>query len=321
MAGKGRSSAPQRASTPRPAPKHVAASPPLSRDGGKRKLKPRGTDETIDRILYDNFSDWKASDVAGRRNEDGLNLREQLRQDLRRKRSGEHFVMGAKYYKRLRLQYGPDESAAASLQVQSPDEPVSASLKQALKAHNSSQKLRNPLLEWMDSARTCNQRELVGLLKHILGLNPCATITQAQLVHAACRFMVNVGLDERFPKEFSACMDHFDSALCLMWKYHKRENLPMHRFWDLYRPTLSKFIGSASMDLILKGAASEKWSRFEPEVLEITRHSKIGQQMLGFARVHITASGVAQYIKKVLQAKRWTPQQTLPSTNFDLNCC
>lgn len=148
----------------------------------RRRLVRQHTEKAVSKKMWDHFRDF--SDIQKYvLTYEGITLEERLTRDTRDRRSG-GITMGAAYYSKLRGWYATTTNAAAMLTAKDPNQPVRASLREAMKQFKARPCKRQPLIEWLRTNKYDNNREAIGLAKTFLEQNATKTHEQRELAMA-----------------------------------------------------------------------------------------------------------------------------------------
>lgn len=163
----------------------------------KRSCRAKTIDDMVTKAIADNFKGWGQLDTDGR-TVDGLTLRQRLVKDKEgAKHKSKSVTFGAHYCRALKEKYAPIDSPAQLLYVKNQSDDVSAVLQKAVTAYKRSDSSKSLLAEYMHTATSINQKELVGLSRCILGLRPSASMAQLQLFLDYMRCLVRLNLKVR----------------------------------------------------------------------------------------------------------------------------
>ena len=121
--------------------------------------------------------------------------------------------MGACYYKGFRVLYVTVEDPSKQLVVKKSAQEVNEGLVKAMLASTASNPNRGPLVEWLNTTTSVNQKEYVGLLRLALDIRPSVSTSSCTLLVEFSKFVVRLNLDVDFAEETAIVRHHFDSAL------------------------------------------------------------------------------------------------------------
>ena len=285
---------------------------------GRRQLSRRDSDEQVGRALKEHFGNFSEYEVDIR-NVDGNTLRQTIR-DAKSDAKSSKKKLGSSFWKSLKMKFAAVDDPCRRLHVDNPNQEVRPALVDALRLSNSSNTtIRNkqPLHDWLARASKPNQRELVGLYKSALQVNPANSTTSCNFVVAVGRFTVKHDLADIFAPEVEVFAPHVDHALACAWAAMRKENIPMSTFWECYKETSSLVMDSAMVTKVLGATAG--WKEVEAEISALTSSSQIGQKLFGFVAELLTASKLSAFVDVEI-AKLMSADVTLARYHGFLEC-
>ena len=285
---------------------------------GRRQLSRRDSDEQVGRALKEHFGNFSEYEVDIR-NVDGKTLRQTIR-DAKSDAKSSKKKLGSSFWKSLKMKFAAVDDPCRRLHVDNPNQEVRPALVDALRLSNSSNTtIRNkqPLHDWLARASKPNQRELVGLYKSALQVNPANSTTSCNFVVAVGRFTVKHDLADIFAPEVEVFAPHVDHALACAWAAMRKENIPMSTFWECYKETSSLVMDSAMVTKVLGATAG--WKEVEAEISALTSSSQIGQKLFGFVAELLTASKLSAFVDVEI-AKLMSADVTLARYHGFLEC-
>ena len=285
---------------------------------GRRQLSRRDSDEQVGRALKEHFGNFSEYEVDIR-NVDGKTLRQTIR-DAKSDAKSSKKKLGSSFWKSLKMKFAAVDDPCRRLHVDNPNQEVRPALVDALRLSNSSNTtIRNkqPLHDWLARASKPNQRELVGLYKAALQVNPANSTTSCNFVVAVGRFTVKHDLAVTFAPEVEVFAPHVDHALACAWAAMRKENIPMSTFWECYKETSSLVMDSAMVTKVLGATAG--WKEVEAEISALTSSSQIGQKLFGFVAELLTASKLSAFVDVEI-AKLMSADVTLARYHGFLEC-
>jgi hypothetical protein len=179
----------------------------------RRRLQKRDTDEQVERSLKTHFAGWSTLEIDGHQ-VDGKTLRQQLADDRSAVREGKR-RLGSSYWKEMQAKYGGPSRPSQTLQVHKPDEHVAQQLIDALGSathNNTTLKSRAPLAQFFASASSLNQKEYVGILRHMMEVRPAASVAAATFFVDFMKFVVRLALHTKYPSETDQVKHLMDQA-------------------------------------------------------------------------------------------------------------
>lgn len=190
-----------------------------------RRVRRRDTEEQVERSLKTHFPGWTALEVDGHRVE-GRTLRQQLTQDRKAVKNGS-MRLGSSYWKDMQAKFGGPSRPTRSLQVKNAADLVSPVLMDALAVathNNTTLKSRAPLSQYFASSDTVNQKEYVGILRHMLEIRPSTSTAAAAFYIDFMKFVARHRLHTHFPTETDQVKDLMDQAIA---SYHSTNLNPV----------------------------------------------------------------------------------------------
>ena len=168
-----------------------------------------------------------------------MTLVERLAADKRKQRSNPSFAMGLNYYKDLKREYSSSSDPTVILQVVDQSLEVGKELLTALVALKGLTGKRQPMLDWLASAKACNQKELIGILRMALEQRPTASERNTLLCIAILRYLVKNGLDKKFENELKTMKAWADTVLTSSYTMMKRSGVALKTWWQLHTDVAS----------------------------------------------------------------------------------
>ena len=207
----------------------------------KTQLRKQNTIEAaVQKAIRDNFKGWTAlatheTQIAGETLYTTI-----LKDKLSNQEVPGTVVMGSQYYRVLKERFCGTNSAFNMLIVKNPAETVNPVLMSAIIALKSQNCKKAQLLEFLKTAGGCNQKELVGILRGMCLLRPCASAAQLQLILECMRFIARNKLDTLFPNETQLMKDQWDAALLCALKSFKKLNEDPEAWYNNYKDLLTE---------------------------------------------------------------------------------
>lgn len=245
----------------------------MMRNTRKRTLKARKTDDVVDKILSDNFKNWRSRvDTVFK---GGVNVRQVLQRDVRRRRQKE-VCMGKLYYANLKETFGDADSAISAVWASDESEPVDGQLKLALLALKGSKSSNpQPLLNWLQQDGPKSERSVVAVMKAALDLQPRRHIKQCTLVIEVLRWLVRNNFHTLHQANFDICKSHFDNALARHLEFQQGEGLTMDEWWELNSPIAKQIVDGPKFEACLR--CETNWSSLEPVLRVVVLSSELGR--------------------------------------------
>lgn len=266
----------------------------------RKQLQRRATDEQVDRCLAEHFKGWWALETHGPQVE-GMSLADRIRNDkkdakITKKR------LGSTYWQELREMYASGTSLCASLKVTDSKLPVADSLIEAIKCANSAnvtKRTKAPLSWYLSSCRAMNQRELVGLLRHLTTIRPASSTSATTMVLDVMRCLLRLNLHTKEKSTVDLMRHYFDEALCAAYAGMRREGRPTAHFWEVHGEVAAIVVDRKAVDAIL--AEKGSWLTVAQHLKEVTAASDLGSNMFSTAATQVISEEVGAYIEDKLK--------------------
>lgn len=249
----------------------------------RKQLDRRDTEQAVERILNEHFAGFTRAqtDVM---TVDGLTLRQTLIDRKRDKKGDAGSRLGTKLYSELGRAFALESSPVRALQVKDLSETVQPSLYQALKTAqdpNPAKRSKQPLYNFFSSVKDLNQKETVGLLRSI---SESAHVKgTAGRLHAfeVLKFIINSGLDKKFPEEISIMASTFDETLAGTFEDMTKEHMPMATWWQNF----SKYVRVLGCfdDFTQIMDELNNWSNVASQLQRVVTGTLLGRKMFGGA--------------------------------------
>ena len=182
---------------------------------GGTRLRKRDTDDQVDRSLKTHFFGWTSLEVDGHQ-VDGHTLRQQLLADKRAVKAGIMARLGSSYWKDMQAKFaGPDRPTRA-LTIANPTEMCNTTLMFALEMathNNTTLKSRAPMVQYFASSDSVNQKEYVGILRHMLEVRPNSSTAATAFHIGFMKFCIRHQLNTKYPNETNQVKDLMDQAI------------------------------------------------------------------------------------------------------------
>jgi hypothetical protein len=179
----------------------------------RKRLQKRDTEEQVERSLKTHFSGWSTLEVDGFKVE-GKTLRQQLTEDRSAVNEGTR-RLGSSYWKTMQAKYGGPSRPSNTLQVTNPNEHVSQALLECIESsthNNTTLKSRAPFVQYFASVSNVNQKEYVGVLRHMMEIRPSASVASASFFVDFMKFVVRLALHTKYPEETEKLKRLMDEA-------------------------------------------------------------------------------------------------------------
>ena len=165
----------------------------------RRQLNRRSTEEQVARGVEEHCSDMSQLSIHQKLIDGKTFWQEAVA--LKQKAKERGGKVGKKQWEALKMKYG---DAGASLVVKKDSDVVQQALQSAmaLARHSNTQKRnQSALLSWMPVANTVNQKEMVGLIRHILGFKVNVGSVGQRLAMEFLKMSARLKLEEAYQAE------------------------------------------------------------------------------------------------------------------------
>lgn len=265
----------------------------------RKQLQRRGTDEQVDRCLGEHFKGWSSLETHGSII-DGMTLAERIKADKRMARETSS-RLGSSYWVELRAKYSASATWAAELKVADSSQPVSAVLIEGLRHAanpNVTKRTKAPLLNYLATTASMNQKELCGLIRHIMQVRPGSSPSATSLVVEVMKAIVRLDLVTTCQQTVAVGRTLFDEALCAAYAMTKREGIPTSQFWEVYSGVAGLLMDTEDVATVL--AEQESFLTVATEIKRIVAGSQLGSKMFGVAANELTAEEFSQSVETAL---------------------
>lgn len=265
----------------------------------RKQLQRRATDEQVERCIADNFKGWSTLETHGTL-VGGKSLAQRIADDKRDAKSSNR-RLGSSYWQELREMYASSTTMSASLKVQNSSASVSDTLIEAIKFSNCAnltKRTKAPLLTYLASCKSMNQRELCGLLRHLATIRPAASSSATGLVLEGMRCIKRLGMHTKEKGTVDVVRPLFDEALVSAYAAMRREGIPTGHFWEVHGDIASIIVDGSAVQSILNEKGS--WISVSDALKKVTAESELGAKMFGFAAEEVVSEEVGVYLNNKL---------------------
>lgn len=201
----------------------------------RKQLQRRATDEQVERSLADNFTGWSTLETHG--NIVGRKSLAQRIADDKRGAKASSKRLGSSYGQELREMYASSTTLASGLKVLDNRQSVSDTLVEAIKFSNCAnltKRTKAPLLTYLSSCKSTNQRALCGWLRHLVTIRLAASSAATGLVLEAMRCLkrLKVGVQQKSTVDVVHTLS--DEALASADSGMRREGIPTANFREVH---------------------------------------------------------------------------------------
>jgi len=167
----------------------------------------------VQKCIVDNFKGFTDAEIDGVQH-DNMTLRARLLRDKGRKKDtgAAEVVMGARYYKELRLLYSSSCNPIKQLAVtdgSTPAKEVFAAMVAAMKSPCN----RGPMINYLATSGEPNMAEAIGIMKWCLELNPVSSTEQLRGVLEVMKWVSRHKLKDTYTEQLKHLDDKFNEAL------------------------------------------------------------------------------------------------------------
>lgn len=214
---------------------------------------------------------------------DGMTLAQRVKEGKRKTReSGSR--LGSGYWSELRAMYSSGSWWAERLKVQNASELVQADLVEALRhaGHpNVTKRTKAPLLHFLQSVGSINQRELCGLMRHIMQVRPSSSVSASSLVVEVMKMIVRLDLHTTWRDTVVVGAHLFDDCLSSVYATMKKEGVPASAFWEVHGGIASLILAPSDVMDIL--AEKSNFMRVSEQIKRVVASSTLGSKMFSVA--------------------------------------
>ena len=186
-----------------------------SKNTGAPRLRKRDTEDQVDRSLKTHFFGWTSLEVDGHQVE-GHTLRQQLLADRRAVKAGTMARLGSTYWKDMQAKYAGPDRPTRTLTIANKTEMCNTTLMFALEMathNNTTLKSRAPMIQYFASSDSVNQKEYVGILRHMLEVRPASSTAATAFYVDFMKFCIRHQLNTKYPNETNQAKDLMDQAI------------------------------------------------------------------------------------------------------------
>lgn len=267
----------------------------------RKQLHRRATGEQVERALTENFKGWSTLECHGHL-VGGKSLAQRIGDD-KRDAKATNKRLGSSYWQELREMYSSSTTLASALQVRDHKQGVSDTLVDAIKFSNCAnltKRTKAPLLTYLSTCKAMNQRELCGLLRHLVTIRPSASTAATDLILQAMRCLKRLQVDTKEKATVDVVRPLFDEALVAAYAAMRREGIPTGHFWEVHGDIASMVVDGQAVQAILNQKGS--WLLVSSQLRRVRSESELGSKMFGFAAAEVVSEEVGVYLDKKLES-------------------
>ena len=203
-------------------------------------LDPKQMNTVVSKTIRDNFKGWSSVAIDGTLRK-GLSFRDMLVRDYQKHLADPAtFPMGSSYYASIKELCKAADPTAKKFVIKNLKDTVSEGLMAAMKETQHYHKNVQPLLTQMQLMTSCNQKELIGILKFNDTRRPSVSTTQWNTAPAIASFVVRLDLQKTCKDDIALARPTSDNAFVAAFESLRRDGITIKTFVDMYRPSLEK---------------------------------------------------------------------------------
>jgi hypothetical protein len=257
---------------------------------------PKEMSAIVAKKTRDNFKGWASVAIDGTLRS-GLSLRGTLARDYQRHLAEPiAFPMGASYYAGIKELVRAGDPAAKKFVVKNPRDTVAGGLLVAMKETQHYHKNVQPLLTQMQLMTSCNQKELIGILKFNDTLRPSVSTMQWNTSIAIARFVVRLNPHKVYEEEIALARGTFDKALVAAFESLHRDGVSIKNLLDMHMDIMLLVCSVDDFACLVDRA--RPWASVREPLTRVVSCSEIGKRMFSFAMAHIIALEVSNFTDK-----------------------
>ena len=251
----------------------------MAKQGAKRSLRRRDTEECVARIVQVHFASWSHHDVHATMRA-GESLTQRLLRLKREKAMGER--ISAATIADLRREYEPAHTPLKKLRVEVPDQEVEPGFKRVLLACDQSNpakkaSARSELVCLLGGKMEVNQREVVALLRLCSTMNPQTSVGVRHFLLEVAKFLARTHAIDRYPRDIGLLRATWDATFAAEYAHARSSGMLRTRFYEAYADALRCLGSTRDMERLVyfRGA----WTSEKATLKKVTSSSLVGQRM------------------------------------------
>ena len=270
----------------------------------RQRLQRRDSEDKVDRVLHTHFRDFTTQQTDGT-TRNGLTLRQKLLEEFRTKVADGGRISAIRL-KQLRLEYTGSGDPIRSLVILDPNQPFNKDLMRALAAGenpNPAKRSQQPLYAYLDTTNGLNQKEVVVLLRSIIGTSPSASVSLRKHILEILKAVVRLGLHKQFSAEVVLLFSIWDETLALTWTAMKAGGMIMDQFWEAYGHLVDIIgIHSEMQQIFEEGVAN--FTKVKAQIHKVTSASVLGAKMWGAAATMLKVEDFSAQVDAAIELLR-----------------
>ena len=265
-----------------------------------RRPQRRNLDDKIERALGLHFSHLPRV-VREEKRVEGLTLRARMAQDMAEcERHGGR--LGARYWQEMQQLYASSVDPTSVLQATDKNEPIAEALIAALEhfdAPNPCLRTAEPLLAWLQTNPTVNQRELIGLLKASSKDSVRGKASSDNVLLSLLKFIARKNLQEQFPEEVKSILPMVDPIMVRHFMTFKRSGVSVDTYLQCHLDVVCLLLDRSDLEAVL---ANEKgWKAVEPQLCRLSQSTQLGRALFTKSMVELEASSFSCTVAGALE--------------------
>mmetsp|Transcript_48264 Transcript_48264/g.112940 ORF Transcript_48264/g.112940 Transcript_48264/m.112940 type:complete len:646 (-) Transcript_48264:67-2004(-) len=288
----------------------------------RRQLHRRSSEDIIQRALDEHFPTFTQLETDGiLRGSPPRTLRQRLRFE-RAESEVKNFRFAPSLLQQLRQDYAAEDSVQNKLKVAKEEETVDPDLITAmatLQHKNKALASKEPLYSYLETSTTLNQKELIGIFRHIHSLNlhwPASRTHAMRLLG----YLTEKNLHVKFVDDFANLAGRWDELLTLSYGAARKNGVDLQKWWSQNKVACQVF--SAHLSLAKVMGESESWTNVLEELNYLTEKTLLGKKMLSSVAAAVGVDSfsaklvqeVAEFEKKTFTAEAFTRFQAKTET-------
>lgn len=143
-----------------------------------------------------------------------------------------------------------------------------------------------------------NQKELVGLLRMLIGNGSLGKAQQDTIVIELLRSLLRTSSVDTFATEVRAMKPWWDGALSRQWQRLRRAGVSVETWLQSHREMAAVLLDSQDVTMVLQ--AGGRWGDVGPAVARLTSSSTLGRALFGFAGLLVNSAAYAAEVAEQL---------------------
>jgi hypothetical protein len=266
----------------------------------RRRLQRRNMDDKVERALGLHFNHLPRV-VREEMRVEGLTLRARIAQDMHEaERHGGR--LGARYWQEMQQLYASSVDPTMVLQVANKDEPVAQALIAALEhfdAPNPCQRTSEPLLAWLQTNPTVNQRELIGLLKACSKDSIKGKASSDNVLLSLLKFIAGKGLQEQFPEEVKSILPLVDPIMVRHFSTFKRSGVQVSTYLQCHLDVVCLLLDRSDLEAVLGNKAG--WNAVQPQLCRLSQSTQLGRALFTSSMLQLEASAYSSTVASAIE--------------------